>query len=287
MLNIQKILINACMSDARRAYRSLYGQGDDEILNQALFAGHLALENIANSDTLYHDVQHTIMVSSAGFSILKGKHLREGGVSQRDWLHFVIACFCHDIGFVQGVCRNDSREVFSTGYADGSVHPRTGSSDAQLGPWHVDRSKQFVLERFNGEATPLIDAQLVADMIEFTRFPVTEASEQNTGGRLGPLVRAADLIGQLGDPQYLRKIPALYYEFMEIGSLADMGYEDPDQMRRKYGDFFRCFIHPHITEALDHLSVTEEGRRWAATLFSHVYRVDRLSSAETCPSAGA
>ena len=35
--------------------------------------------------------------------------------------------------------------------------------------------------------------------------------------RSARLVRAADLIGQLGDPHYLRKANALYYEFEEIG----------------------------------------------------------------------
>ena len=33
----------------------------------------------------------------------------------------------------------------------------------------------------------------------------------------GSLLRAADLIGQLGDPHYLRKANALYYEFDEVG----------------------------------------------------------------------
>jgi hypothetical protein len=33
----------------------------------------------------------------------------------------------------------------------------------------------------------------------------------------GSLVRAADLIGQLGGPHYLQKANALYYEFEEIG----------------------------------------------------------------------
>lgn len=31
------------------------------------------------------------------------------------------------------------------------------------------------------------------------------------------LVQAADLIGQLSDPRYLKKISALFYEFQETG----------------------------------------------------------------------
>src|SRR5687767_7360813 len=47
----------------------------------------MALESIANSDALYHDVEHTIMVTLVGQEILKGKHLHAGGVTPRDCGH--------------------------------------------------------------------------------------------------------------------------------------------------------------------------------------------------------
>jgi len=65
------------------------------------------LENIANSDAAYHDMNHTIMVTLVGQEILLGKHTSEGGVRPRDWLHFMISLLCHDIGYVRGVCRGD------------------------------------------------------------------------------------------------------------------------------------------------------------------------------------
>jgi hypothetical protein len=68
-------------------------------------------------------------------------------------------------------------------------------------PYHVDRSKLFVIEHITNSEH--LDADRIARAIEFTRFPSLQASEE------GLLVRAADLIGQLGDPHYLRK--ALYY----------------------------------------------------------------------------
>jgi hypothetical protein len=43
----------------------------------------------------------------------------------------------------------------------------------------------------------------------------------------GP-VRAADLIGQLGDPNYIRKANALFHEFAEIGFANQLGYGSPD-----------------------------------------------------------
>ena len=41
------------------------------------------------------------------------------------------------------------------------------------------------------------------------------------------LLRAADLIGQLGDPNYMRKSNALFHEFEEIGLNKTLGYATP------------------------------------------------------------
>ena len=91
-----------------------------------------------------------------------------------------------------------------------------GASDAALAPYHVDRSKLFVMDRLTD--SPLLDAERVARAVEFTRFPMTRESSGNRqeDGR-GRLVQAADLIGQLGDPLYLKKANALFHEFEEIG----------------------------------------------------------------------
>src|SRR6187200_1948073 len=48
--------------------------------------------------------------------------------------------------------------------------------------------------------------------------------------RMHHLVRAGDLIGQLGDPFYPRKLNALYYEFVEIGVHEKLGYNTPADM---------------------------------------------------------
>ena len=270
MLRLQKILIDFTLGETRDSYESLYGDLDPQTLSVAQFVGRVALENIANCDALYHNLEHTIMVNSVGNAILKGKQLQEGGLAPGDWLHFNVATFCHDIGFVPGICQLDDGRVFDTGAGNAIVEVRRDASDAQLGKWHVDRGKQFVRERFGKSGLVAIDCDLVCDFIEMTRFP-SPPSTPGSDSQLGRFVRAADLIGQLGDPRYLQKIPALYYEFMETGSLADMGYENPDQMRRAYADFYHASILPHVEEALGYLRVTEEGRQWASSLHAHVY----------------
>jgi hypothetical protein len=57
-------------------------------------------------------------------------------------------------------------------------------------------------------------------------------------------VRAADLIGQLGDPHYLRKANALYYEFEEVGMNKQLGYDSPADLTDQYPKFFWSSISP-------------------------------------------
>ena len=100
-----------------------------------------------------------------------------------------------------------------------------GSSDAALAPYHVDRSKLFVSERLDG--TEEVDANRIARAIEYTRFPYASSSNDDLIEEEGLLLRAADLIGQLGDPNYLKKANALFYEFEEIGLNKKLGYDTP------------------------------------------------------------
>jgi hypothetical protein len=68
-----------------------------------------------------------------------------------------------------------------------------------------------------------------------TRFP---PNANDSGNEEGMLVRAADLIGQLGDPHYLRKANALYYEFEEVGMNKQLGYDSPADLTDRYRSSF-------------------------------------------------
>jgi hypothetical protein len=274
MLNPKKITIESFTQALQMAYRENYGTTDPLYGEIVEWTGRLALENIANSDMLYHDVDHTIMVALVGQSILQGKHLCEGGVSHRDWLHYMIAVLCHDIGYVKGTCQSDTDDVIATGIDGETVAIPRGGTNAALTPYHVDRSKLFVRERFGPQLLRDIDAELVASYIEMTRFPIPDDEfYQDTRGYPG-LVRAADLIGQLGDPNYLRKIPALFYEFEELGTNAKLGYKNPADMRDRYAAFYWDVISPYIQDALGYLRITHEGKQWIANLHSHVFEVE-------------
>jgi hypothetical protein len=56
--------------------------------------------------------------------------------------------------------------------AGNTVTPPRGASDAFLMPYHVERGKIFVRERF--APVPFVDEERIAAAIELTRFPVPD-----------------------------------------------------------------------------------------------------------------
>lgn len=272
MFNTTTLVIDAFVEQLQQEYKRAYGQLKQEYANIIAWAGRMSLENIANSDALYHDVHHTIMVTLVGQEILKGKHLREGGVSPQDWLHFVLALLCHDIGYLRGICHGDRDGHYATGHGDTAVTVPPGSTDAAMTPYHVDRGQLFVYERFGGHQ--IIDAEVVAANIERTRFPVPDDTDHSATDDYPGLVRTADLIGQLADPNHGRKFPALFYEFQETGVNLKLGYKTPDDLRVGYPGFYWGSVTPYIQDGLRHLRVTEEGKQWIANLYAHVFAIE-------------
>jgi len=278
MINFQQLAIDRFVRELTEGYQQAYGDLERRYACVLEWAGRLALENIANCDALYHNVEHTIMVTLAGQAILKGRQLIHGGIAPKDWLHFIMAALCHDIGYLKGVCRQDEEGVYATGVKDEKVKISLDGTDVALTPYHVDRSKLFVRERFGGSLLVDLDATVIGDYIEMTRFPVPQDDLHRDTRGLGGLLRAADFIGQLGDPNYLRKIPALYYEFSEVGALERTGYASPGQMRRKFGQFYWGVVRPYVKDALEYLRITHEGKQWIANLHAHVFDVEHADS---------
>lgn len=272
-MNLQSVVIEHFVKELKGAYQQTYSLLEPQYGNVLEWTGRLALENIANSDALYHNVEHTIMVTMVGQAILKGKHLMEGGVAPRDWLHFMMALLCHDIGYVRGVCRLDGDGRYATGIGTETISVPPGSTDAALTRYHVDRSKLFIQERFSGSLAG-VDPTIIASYIEMTRFPIPDDGKHEENAGFAGLARAADFIGQLGDPDYLRKIPALFYEFQEIGESKKIGYSSPGHMRENFTLFYWNVVSPHIQAALRYLRKTQEGKQWIANMHSHVFDVE-------------
>jgi len=207
----------------------------------------------------YRDFNHTLGVTLVGQQILKGKHLREGGVSPQDWLHFTTSLLCHDIGYIRGICQHDRGGRYLINTVREAVAVPTGGTDAALTPYHVERGKIFVRERFGDN--PNIDAEVICANIEFTQFPVPAENAKSSGPSYPDLIRAADLNGQMAAPNYMRRISTLFREFQETGT----------DLREDYPSFFWTMVRPYISDGLRYLNMTQNGKKWIANLYAHVF----------------
>jgi hypothetical protein len=271
MLNPTEVLADALGNQLAAAYRRAFSGREPRYTEVIAEAAKLILERIGSSDALYHSAEHTAMVALVGQDILRGERLRRD-VTAEDWLHFTLATLMHDIGYVRGVCRGDRRDAYVINATGETVSPPRGASDAFLAPWHVERSKIAVRERF--ENHPFIDSDRICGAIELTRFPVPADEDYAETDTEAGLLRAADLIGQLADPFYQRKLNALFHEFEEIGCNAQLGYASPADLADEYPRFFWSKVEPFIGDALGYLELTVEGRQWIANLYSNVFVVE-------------
>lgn len=271
------ITIPGLAADALGGFLSKYmqrrfGSSEAELTELVPSIARIALESIGNSDALYHNIEHTMLVTMAGHDILRGRALH-CHMPASDYAHLIVACLTHDIGYVRGILLEDDEDGLVVDSAGHKIQLPRGASDAALLPYHVDRSQLFIKDRFKGVS--LLDADRIAVAVEGTRFPssVPAPSEDITGEVA--LLRAADLIGQLGDPHYIRKANALYYEFDEAGLNQQLGYDNPADLVNKYPQFYWNSVAPHLQEAIRYLRVTTSGRQWIANLCSNLFLAER------------
>ncbi|MEM7219272.1 MAG: metal-dependent phosphohydrolase [Pseudomonadota bacterium] len=269
MFNSEQLVIDAFVEHIGGAFTDAFPNATGAQQGLLRQATRGALELLAKSDAAYHDVQHSILVTDVGQTILWGRISSQGDLSPEDWLHAVLAMLYHDVGYLRGALADDRAGSYLVDKNGGRVEPPPGATDAFMSPYHVERSRMYVEQRFARET--LIDAEVISAYIEITRFPVPADANYQRAGDLGGLVRAADLIGQLADPNYLQKLAYLFAEFKETGDGAALGYQNAGQLRRTYPAFFYEQVRPYISEGLRYLRRSTTGNQWVAQLYSHVY----------------
>lgn len=271
MITVPELAAEALGSYLSAQMNSRFGSTDAGLTELIPSVARLSLECIGNSDALYHNVEHTMLVTLVGYDIMKGRSLLTP-TSASDYAHVIVACLLHDIGYVRGILKGDSGDGYVIDAKGGKAKLARGASDAALTPHHVDRSKLFTMDQL--ARMELLDAARIARAIEFTRFPSASGLDDQDFEE-GSLVRAADLIGQLGDPHYLRKANALYHEFEEVGINRQLGYASPADLTDLYPQFYFKSVSPHLRAAIRYLNVTSSGRQWIASLYANVFRAER------------
>jgi hypothetical protein len=275
MITIPQLTAQALGSFLSHETEGRFGSSHSGLTELLPFAATLTMECIGNSDALYHNIEHTMLVTLVGHDILVGRALQRT-TTATDYANFILACLTHDIGYVRGIVQGDEDDAYVADLAGRKVKLPIGSSDAALAPYHVDRSKLYVIERL--DSVDEVDAARIARAIEYTRFPYATAPKgeaDDLNDEEGLLLRAADLIGQLGDPNYMRKSNALFHEFEEIGLNKTVGYATPADIVYKFPQFYWTKVAPQIQLAIRYLNVTSRGRQWIANLHGNVFRAER------------
>src|SRR5215831_18131126 len=121
LLNPTSLLADALGRNLAETYRRIYGEREPQIASALDEAARLVIERIASSDALYHDGEHTALVTLCLQDILRGRRL-EQTVTPSDWGHAILAALNHDIGYVRGICAGDTADHF---VIDGAGHTVT------------------------------------------------------------------------------------------------------------------------------------------------------------------
>jgi hypothetical protein len=167
----------------------------------------------------YHDLRHTLQVFLTAARLLDGHNLTLVFLPESLALCLLLAALLHDAGYIQ-----EEWDTEGTG--------------ARYGQRHEERSIEFL--RRNGELLEIEgeDREIVARLIEgtdlkrdFTAIAFGSRQEQTAAA----LLATADLLGQMGDREYLEKLLFLYYEFREAGVA---GYQTEFDILRKTRDFY-------------------------------------------------
>src|ERR1700687_2291972 len=146
MITVPELAADALGSYLAEHMNRRFGSTDAGLTDLIPSAARLALDCIGNSDALYHNVEHTMLVTLVGYDIMKGRALLMP-TDPSDFGHLIIACLFHNIGFVRDMLQGDSPDGYVINANGERIKLPRGASDAVLLPHHVERSKLFVMER--------------------------------------------------------------------------------------------------------------------------------------------
>ncbi|NKC16362.1 MAG: metal-dependent phosphohydrolase [Gammaproteobacteria bacterium] len=267
MFRPSKIVADAFVQRLQAGYRKVYGEGPPGHLEIISLVARMALSRLARSNALYHNLDHTMMVAVVGEDILCGRLYRDGDVRSIDWVHFVISSLLFAVGFTRNLCAGDKHATCVIDAHGNTIELPRGATDGYLWPYFTERSKLFVRQYFRDHH--IVDAEILAEQIEYCRFPPPADGNAETSSFPG-LLRAAQVIGAIADPDFSLKIMRLWLELKECEMHKMLGFESPSILRDNYPQFFWTVLYPLIPEGIEFLTYTGGGRLWLANMHAHV-----------------
>ena len=239
-------------------------------------AGRMSLHHVARSNALYTNLESTLLVAEVALRILEGRQIERFDVSPDDWLHFMLGAFSSYVGFARGVVPGDNGRKLVISPDGATLELDRGQTDGVLLRDYIERSQMFIRQRFG--ATPLIDAERLAGVIELTRMPTPRTAPEDQDS-WPALLRAAQTIALGSDPRFVQRSKKLFRQLEEAGFASKMGYENPADVIETYPQRFWKHLLPQITVALSYLKYTGGGQIWLARLNSRMLEEEHKKEA--------
>lgn len=211
------------------------------------------------SNTKYHDLEHTCAVTLATVRLMHGIHVQNQTFSSRVIQLGLIGALFHDTGLIQAV----------------EEHDGTG---AQYTIGHEDRSIALMEKYISDKGFSAEDILDCSHIIMCTKLslPINKIPFRSEETKtMGKVLGSADLIAQMADRNYLKKLPLLFLEFKEAGMA---GFETPLELFENTEEFYHSVARTRLAEELDNVSSA------ARYHFKNRWGIDRDLYAESIKS---
>ena len=152
-------------------------------------------------DTRYHDLCHTEDCLLIMARLIHGAYLNGYFFSEENVNLGLISALLHDTGYI----KEDNDDI------------GTGGKFTLV---HIDRSIDFLKEYLPQRDFTAKEIQFCVNCLNCTGLTVkinTIEFISPENELMGKILGTSDLIGQMGDPSYLQKLPYLFLEFQEAG----------------------------------------------------------------------
>jgi hypothetical protein len=184
-------------------------------------------------NTFYHDLSHTMDCLLVTAKLIHGAGLNGVVFSLRDVNLSLISALMHDTGYIQAE----------------EDHNGTG---AKYTVSHIERSIEFMKKYFHDHEFPSEYLPICRNILRCTGLDV-KIAEINFQTRehqiLGQILGTADLIGQMANENYVKKLPFLYDEFKEGGV---PGYKNRFDLLQKTPAFWEM-VKKRLVDELGHV----------------------------------
>ncbi len=211
------------MTEVKKIILLMFGQFDFDQIDLVfqdiitIFSGRYP--GYRRCNTLYHDLDHTMDCLLATAQLIHGAFLNGISFEKRNVNLGLIAAFMHDTGYIQ------------------AVEDDTGTG-GKYTLCHIERSIEFMKNYFKDKGFSSEYVMTCSNFLRCTGLDVKIAEirfQSLEHEILGKILGTADLIGQMANENYLRKLPFLYHEFKEGGV---PGYKDEFDLLEKTPAFW-------------------------------------------------